>query len=391
VSLRYGTRLLALDSRMTIVNTSSQSIDRVRLNTVAARLGALRIGSVSVEGNPVTPSVDDQTITVPFGGILPVGGTVHVRIKTRSTLRSGLTGSSWMYTRANGIIDAYRWLPWVSRSLRFNRPNHGDPFVTPVSPEVRVAITTDRPMRIATSGRKVGSSGLTQVFVARNVRDFTITASPYYRTSSVTVGSKVVRVYYRSGAPASAMLSAARRAISRYASLLDASYPYRTFKVVQSAGGYGMESPGLIWIPTGVSSSNLTYLVFHETAHQWFYGLVGNNQAREPFTDEAAADFIARYALSLRRGSRCSKARLDLSIYHYSSTCYYEVVYIQGGNFLDGMRRDMGSTAFWKGLRSYVAASRWKLVSTKSLLDTLDKATPLNLKPRFERRFPRLY
>ena len=30
------------------------------------------------------------------------------------------------------------------------------------------------------------------------------------------------------------------------------AYPYKVFKVVQSAGAFGMESPGLIWIPTGV-------------------------------------------------------------------------------------------------------------------------------------------
>ena len=36
-----------------------------------------------------------------------------------------------------------------------------------------------------------------------------------------------------------------------------------------------------------------------------------------------------------RRGSRCSTATLDRTIYNYSSTCYYEVVYIQGGNLLN--------------------------------------------------------
>ena len=76
-----------------------------------------------------------------------------------------------------------------------------------------------------------------------------------------------------------------------------------------------MESPGLIWIPTGVARANLRYLVAHETAHQWFYGLVGNDQARQPFADEAAADFVARYVLGLRRASRCATAALDLSIY----------------------------------------------------------------------------
>ena len=391
VWLSYASRQLAVDSRMAIVNTSGDSIDRLELNAIAARLGGLRIRSAVVDGRAVSPSIDDQTIVVPLGGVLPAGGTVHVRLRTRSWLRTSLTGSNWMYTKANGILSAYRWLPWVSRPIPFNRPNHGDPFITPVSPEVRVKVTTDRTMVIAATGDRVSHSGLTQTFLAHNVRDFTLTASPFYRTGSVTLGSKLVRVYYRSGAPATAMLSAARRALSRIASLLDASYPYATYKVVQSSGRYGMESPGLTWIPTGVGTANLTYLVFHETAHQWFYSLVGSNQVYEPFSDEAAADFMARYALSMRRGSRCSTARLDLSIYRYSSSCYYEVIYIQGGNFLDDLRHRMGSTAFWRGVRAYVAANRWKIAPTKRLLDTLDDATSLNLVPHYEPRFPRLY
>jgi hypothetical protein len=391
VWLSYASRQLAVDSRMSVTNTSGASIDRLELNTIAARLGSLRIRSASVDGRAVTPSISDQTVIVPLGGVLPAGASVQVRLRTRSWLRTSLSGSSWMYTKANGILSAYRWLPWISRRVPFNRPNHGDPFITPVSPEVRVKVTTDRAMVIASTGDRVSHSGLSQTFVARNVRDFTLTASPFYRSGSVTLGSKVVRVYYRSGAPASAMLSAGRRAISRYSGLLDASYPYRVYKVVQSSGGFGMESPGLTWIPTGVARSNLTYLVFHETAHQWFYGIVGGNQAYEPYTDEAAADFLARYALGMRRGSRCSTARLDLSIYRYSSTCYYEVIYIQGGNFLDDLRRRMGSSAFWRGLRAYVDANRWKIAPTKRLLDTLDDATPLNLVPRYEPRFPRLY
>jgi hypothetical protein len=391
VWLGYASRQLAVDSRMTVTNTSGASIDRLELNTIATRLGSLRIRSASVDGRAVAPSISDQTVIVPLGGVLPAGASVQVRLRTRSWLRTSLSGSSWMYTKANGILSAYRWLPWISRRVPFNRPNHGDPFITPVSPEVRVTVTTDRAMVIASTGDRVSHSGLSQTYVARNVRDFTLTASPFYRSSSVTLGSKVVRVYYRSGAPASAMLSAARQAISRYSGLLAASYPYRVYKIVQSSGGYGMESPGLTWIPTGVARSNLTYLVFHETAHQWFYGMVGGNQAYEPYTDEAAADFLARYALGMRRRSRCSTARLDLSIYRYSSSCYYEVIYIQGGNFLDDLRRRMGSAAFWRGLRAYVDANRWKIAPTKRLLDTLDDATPLNLVPRYEPRFPRLY
>jgi aminopeptidase N len=201
-----------------------------------------------------------------------------------------------------------------------------------------------------------------------------------------------VRVWYRPGTAfsASTALEQASRAIERMGALVG-PYPYLHFKVVQSPGGYGMESPGLIWIPTGTPSSNMPYLVHHETAHQWFYSLVGNDQASEPFADEAAADFLARDVLGMRRSSRCSTGRLDLSIYQYSSACYYEVVYIQGGNFLNEIRGVMGSTAFWRGMRAYVTERRWHIAQLKTLLDTLDAHTPVDLRARYEARFPRLY
>jgi hypothetical protein len=390
VTLHYGDRLLVVDSVMTITNTSGGPIDRLELNTIAARLGGLRVVAASVESRAVTVGISDQTLIVPLGGILPAGDTVQARLIYRAHLRDDLAGSNWMFTRANGVIDAYRWLPWASLRIPFTRPNHGDPFITPVSPSVTVRITTDRPLVFATTGDRVAGSGLTQTFAAQDVRDFTITASPDYRTASTVVGGTTIRAYYRPGGPGAAMLSAARNALSKMSALV-ATYPYATFKVVQSAGGFGMESPKMIWVPTGVASSNLRYLVTHETAHQWFYGIVGSNQPFEPYTDEAAADFLARYVLSMRRSSRCATARLDLSIYRYSSTCYYEVIYIQGGNFLDDLRKAMGATTFWTGLRGYVAANRFGIVTTKTLLDTLDNATPQNLVPRYQARFPRIY
>ncbi|HEX3427646.1 MAG TPA: hypothetical protein VHS36_02475, partial [Candidatus Limnocylindrales bacterium] len=102
-------------------------------------------------------------------------------------------------------------------------------------------------------------------------------------------------------------------------------------------------------------------------------------------------DFVARYVLGLRRASSCPTARLDLTIYQYSGACYYEAVYIQGGNFLDDLRRRMGPTAFWAGIHDYLAANRFKIAGTKTLLATLDAHTPLNLVPRFHPRVPRLY
>ena len=266
VGLRYDSRSFTVDSLMTIENTSGGPIDRLELNTVAARLGGLQVRAASVAGKAVKVTVDDQTLVVPLGGVLPEGATVQARLIFRATLRSSVAGPNWMFARANGIVDAYRWLPWVSRRLPFDRPNIGDPWITPVSPRVRVTITTDRPLVIATSGERVAGSGLTQTFEAENVRDFSLTASPDYRTRSVVVGDTTIRVYYRPGGPGATLLAQARNALTKMEALVG-PYPYRTYRVAQSAGGYAIESPGLVWIPRGAPSANLAYLVHHETAH----------------------------------------------------------------------------------------------------------------------------
>jgi hypothetical protein len=393
MALGYGVRAVSVDSTATITNTSGGPIDRIEFNSAAGPLGGMTIRGAWVDGRVVTARRTDQTIIVPLGGILPEGDTVAVRVQYSAKLRTSLSGSSWLFTKANGIANLYRWLPWVSRETPFARPNHGDPFVTASSPYVRVTIRTDRKLVIASTGDRtsVSADGLIQTFEARNVRDFTVTAAPDFRTRSVQVGDTTVRTYYRSGANASLILDSAVDAFTSMQSRLG-DYPHPTFKVVQSAGGYGMESPGLIWIPYGIGSANLRYLVTHETAHQWFYGIVGNDQARQPFADEAAADFMARYTLDLRRASRCSTARLDRMIYHYTSGCYYEIIYIQGGNLLDDARRRMGSSVFWNALKGYVGANRYGLVSNITLLEALDSATSLDLEAiMFRTRFPSHY
>ena len=120
-----------------------------------------------------------------------------------------------------------------------------------------------------------------------------------------------------------------------------------------------MESPGLIWIPTGVARPTCATWSPTRRPTSGSTGSSATTRRAQPFADEAAADFVARYVLGLRRASRCPTATLDRSIYQYSATCYYETIYIQGGNLLDDARRRMGSTAFWAALRGYIAAHRY--------------------------------
>ncbi|MEO7664979.1 MAG: hypothetical protein ABIV26_07605, partial [Candidatus Limnocylindrales bacterium] len=314
----------------------------------------------------------------------------------RATLRKGLTGSDWLFTRSGGTLALYRWIPWVSRAARFDRPNHGDPFVTSTSPRVDVEILTDQPMVLAAPTNDVSEvaagNGRAWSFSMQDVRDVSVLLAPDFSLTEGESGGIPIRIYdLPGGLSAERMLAQAEHAIHAESARLGIPYPLAALTVVETRGGFGMESPGLIWIPRNVDATNLAYLVHHETAHQWFYGLVGNDQQADPFADEAAADLLARTALGTLRSSRCAKDNLDRAITAYSEACYYEVVYVQGGLFLDDLRKTMGTDRFWTAMHDYVDAHRGALSTTQALLDALAAASPKDLGARLRSRFPSLY
>src|SRR5436190_16871729 len=53
LAVRYSDRAVRLDSTATVTNTSGGPIDRLELNTVAARLGAMTLDRVTVDGRRV--------------------------------------------------------------------------------------------------------------------------------------------------------------------------------------------------------------------------------------------------------------------------------------------------------------------------------------------------
>ncbi len=392
LQVAVGAGEISVATTLVARNDSGQPIDRLDLNTIAARIGGIRLGEVSVDGTPTATVIEGQTLRVELGGLLPSGASTSLRIAYTARLQPDVAGSDWLFSRVNGTLALYRWIPWISRAVPFDRPNHGDPFVTPTSPAVHVRLTTDVPMILASPGSMPVADGLTWSFDATDVRDVAIVLAPDFAVTSKTVGGVAYRVYARPGGLAAArVLAQAERAIEGIGGLVAVPYPWPAFTVVQTEGGFGMESPGLIWIPKATPAANLAYLIHHEAAHQWFYGLVGNDQQAEPFADEAAADMAARTALDLSRASRCPRAALDRAITAYSRACYYEDIYIQGGLVLNRIRRVMGTARFWAAIHDYLAANRLGLAGSRQLLETLRAASPVSILPILRARFPSLY
>ena len=72
-------------------------------------------------------------------------------------------------------------------------------------------------------------------------------------------------------------------------------YPYRQISVVKTPFLYGgMEYPNLVMIADNiVEKKDMARVIVHELAHQWWYGVVGNDQIREAWLDESITEYSA--------------------------------------------------------------------------------------------------
>jgi hypothetical protein len=301
-----------------------------------------------------------------------------------------------MFSRSDGTLALYRWIPWISAKEPFARPNAGDPFVTASSPQVDVELLTDKAMVLAAPAARVDSfaagRGSAWAFTVYDVRDVALVLAPDFHVARGEAAGIPIRAYTRPGGPSGKELVAmAARAMTKEAALLDVAFPAAVLTVVATEGGVNLESTGQIWVPRSLDSRNREYAVYHGVGQQWFYGLVGNDQRNDPFADEAPADLLARTVLDTFRASNCARAALDRTIAGYSRSCYPEVVRVQGGALLDEIRSRIGSRRFWTALGAYLEANRFGLGSTRMLLEALRSATDVNLLPLLRARFPSLY
>ncbi|MDL2335436.1 MAG: hypothetical protein QFC55_05345 [Chloroflexota bacterium] len=387
--IRWDAGRMSVTSIATVTNSTDTPVDALTFNFIPALIGHMNLREVLVNDEGSTAQVDDANVVVSLPVPLDPGSQATVLIGYDATFNTTSKKKKWLFSKKDNVVTAYRWIPWLTKRHSWSTPNFGEPYVTQTTSDVRVTLTSDRAgVSYATTGHQAEVNGASQTFVAHDVRDFNFSASPRYKVTTTDHNGVTFGVYTLS-LSSSSLLSYARTAFDAFSDKMGV-YQYETLTVAEIPLGGGMESPGMIWIPSNATSAmRRRYLVTHEVAHQWFYGVVGNDQATDPFADEALSEFLARTIIGFRN-SRCSDANLDGSVYDYSSTCYYEVIYIQGADYLDDYRRRVGDDGFWAGLRDYYEKFKFGLGGTLALLNTLDSDASDN-GGGHEDRFPSLY
>ncbi len=149
-------------------------------------------------------------------------------------------------------------------------------------------------------------------------------------------------------------------------------YPSLTVAALPSLSSGGIEYPGAILVGNAESHVVLP----HESAHQYFYGMVGNDQGRDPWLDEAFATYSEgringadkAYLANLGRPGRVGAS---VQSWGADAQAYYVTIYAKGAAALLSARAKAGAAAFDAALRCYVRANAWRIATPAALRASL--------------------
>jgi aminopeptidase N len=250
--------------------------------------------------------------------------------------------------------------------------------------------------------------GDTYVYHLDSARTFALSASNEYQVQTTTVGDVTIYSYSFSFDidAGQEVLQNTADALQLFSQLI-MPYPHSSLSVVEADFLDGMEYDGLYFLShgfydlyDGTPKGYLTFIAAHETAHQWWYGLVGNDQAMEPWLDEAMctymelifyeniyADYPPGSGQSLvdwwwyyRVNFYEPDGWVDGSIYDFDQfRPYRDAVYLNGAKFLDDLRNLIGDQAFFSFLRDYAGQNKYQIATGTDFFGLLKENTSKNL------------
>ncbi len=333
----------------------------------------LEVGPVTVDGRELPASPEDPTTLVvrPAGGLragqtVDVATTWKLRLPVSSRDRVSVDGDA---VRLGSFFPVLSWEPGVGWSTDPSTGGFAEDATSPTADfDLTVAVpdgltalasgVADRPGHwTATAARDV----------ALSVGRFTLASGTARAPHPVAV---TVGVAQGMGESADAYRDRVVDVLEDFARRFG-PYAWDSFTLALTPGlaGAGIEYPSHVM----QGSRTLGSTTSHEIGHQWFYGLVGNGQGRDPWLDEGLATWAeARYEKSLGRLRALdlpedARGHLTEPMTYWATRrfSYYEGVYVQGAQALAALGDpDLVDCA----LRVYVAVNAYRIARQPDLV-----------------------
>lgn len=131
----------------------------------------------------------------------------------------------------------------------------------------------------------------TWLYRAENVHDFAWCADPDYIYEKVEHGGVNIHLLYQPDvAEKWKEMKTWTVQILDYMNNHVGSYPYKDFTIAQGGDG-GMEYPNIVFITGNRDPKSLASVTAHEMVHNWFYGIMANNETMEAWLDEGVTSY----------------------------------------------------------------------------------------------------
>jgi hypothetical protein len=274
------------------------------------------------------------------------------------------------------------------------------------------AVTGSDGRSSGTDKQDEGAGGSKTVhFHADNVHDFAWCADPTYVVQDTTHNGYRVMSFFRiwNRSWADSVLARGLRAMNWLESLTG-PYPYPQVSIVDSPTHGGMEYPMLC-----MNGSADESLILHEVGHNYFYGILANDEREEAWLDEGFTQYqtflhaenqYGPYGEENDRGfpfslfpRRKMWEGLSASVIRYHRTGFAErvatpshdfrnsyraMVYVKSALFLRALHYTVGDETFRKILKTYFDRWKFKHVDEEAFLAVCEEVSGLDLKETFK-------
>ncbi len=341
------------------------------------------LGPVTSGGRPLRSSMPDPTtLVVDPPHPLAAGDEVTVSLRWRLRVpdpRRGLdrlarTGPE---LRLASFFPILAWQPGVGWATDPPTPLLAEASTSPTA-DFAVQVRVPPGEQALATGREVSPGH----WSAYAVRDFALAIDRFHEATAVGRAPAPVKVTVGVGPGVSVSPAAVAARAVGYLQEYDrrfGPYPWPTLvvPVTHDLGSSGIEYPNLVFEGPGVLR-----VLAHEIGHQWFYSLVGNDQARDPWLDEGLATYVQVTADHLqsfyaRFGIPPAAAgHLGAPMTYWDGLPYVDYqagVYLQGERALAGLGPPATVDC---ALRGYVAANAYRIATQPDLARALARVFP---------------
>lgn len=401
-----GTSMLSGSEQIALSNRTSMALADVALRLypnfprdVLGKGGDVRMdvtgAAVAGHESPFVYAAQRTAVVVPLTPPLAPGQSATVAISFTATIVPWRDGS-WPLPSYYPMLAVHDGDGW-----RLDVTDFAD-HVYAESARYRAEVQVPSGLRVVASGstsavQAHADGSTTYVIHTGPIREFALTVGDF-AVEQALAGDVVVNVYKARGS----LLDAAQIGQVAAGALVDfdrrfGRYPYRELDIDLLPYDYdgGDEYPGLILLySAGQVGVGTRYVTAHEVAHQWWYGVVGNDIYREPWLDEALAQYsgiiydedvagaevaAADWEREVLRRYRGALADGDLPIGlpitgYPNFNIYYRTIYGKGPLFLRTLRQELGDDMFFKALQIYYQRHRYGVATTDDLRRAFEAA-----------------